>query len=88
MPPIADALPGYLASTVNYVTARSGTPPAVVDKLNRDIGAVLRQPEVRDRLIAMGVNPVIETPDVLAARITRESEKWKKVIEVSGAKVE
>jgi tripartite-type tricarboxylate transporter receptor subunit TctC len=87
-PPIADELPGYLASTVNYVTARSGTPKAIVDKLNRDISAVLRQPEVRERMLGMAVTPVIETPEVLAARITREQDKWRRVIQQSGAKVE
>jgi tripartite-type tricarboxylate transporter receptor subunit TctC len=88
VPPIADELPGYLASTVNYFTARSGTPKPIVDKLNRDISAVLRQPEVRERLLGMAVTPVIETPEVLAVRITRESEKWRKVIQQSGARVE
>ena len=87
-PPIADELPGYLASTVNYVTARAGTPQPIIDRLNRDISAVLRLPAVRDRMLGMAVSPVIETPDVLAARITRESEKWRKVIQASGAKVE
>jgi tripartite-type tricarboxylate transporter receptor subunit TctC len=87
-PPIADELPGYLASTVNYITARSGTPRAIIERLNRDISAVLRQPEVRERMLGMAVTPVIETPDVLAARITREQEKWRRVIQQSGAKVE
>jgi hypothetical protein len=36
----------------------------------------------------MAVTPVIETPEVLAVRITRESEKWRKVIQQSGARVE
>jgi tripartite-type tricarboxylate transporter receptor subunit TctC len=88
VPPIADELPGYLASTINYFTARSGTPRSIVDKLNRDISAVLRQGEVRDRLLGMAVTPVIETPEVLAARITRESDKWRKVIQQSGARVD
>ena len=87
-PPIADELPGYLASTVNYITARSGTPRPIIDRLNRDFSAVLAMPAVRERMLGMAVTPVIETPEVLAARITRESEKWRKVIQASGAKVE
>jgi tripartite-type tricarboxylate transporter receptor subunit TctC len=87
-PPIADELPGYLASTVNYITARSGTPQPIVDRLNRDLSAVLQMPEVRNRMLGMAVTPVIETPAVLAQRITRESDKWRKVIQSSGAKVE
>src|SRR5262245_18112820 len=87
-PPIAESLPGYQASTINYFTVRSGTPKAIVDRLNRDVSAVLRLPEVRERMLGMAVTPVVETPEVLAARITREQQKWRRVIEQSGAKVE
>jgi tripartite-type tricarboxylate transporter receptor subunit TctC len=87
-PPIADSLPGYQASTINYFTVRSGTPRAIVDRLNRDVSAVLQQPQVRERMLGMAVTPVIETPEVLAARITREQEKWRRVIQQSGAKVD
>ena len=87
-PPIADSLPGYQASTINYFTVRSGTSKAIVERLNRDIAVVLGQPEVRNRMLGMAVTPVIETPEVLAARITREQEKWRRVIQQSGAKVD
>jgi len=87
-PPIADSLPGYQASTINYFTVRSGTPKAIVDRLNRDVAVVLQQPQVRERMLGMAVTPVIETPEVLAARITREQEKWRRVIQQSGAKVD
>ena len=39
-------------------------------------------------MLGMAVTPVIETPEVLAARITREQEKWRRVIQQSGAKVD
>ena len=87
-PPIAETLNGFQASTVNYLTARSGTPRPIVERLNRDIAVVLRAPEIRDRLIGMGVIPTIETPEQLAERIKRESEKWKNVILQSGARIE
>jgi tripartite-type tricarboxylate transporter receptor subunit TctC len=87
-PPIAETLRGFQASTVNYLTARSGTPRPIVERLNRDVAVVLRLPEIRERLIGMGVIPTVETPEVLSARIHRETEKWKRVIEQSGAKIE
>jgi tripartite-type tricarboxylate transporter receptor subunit TctC len=87
-PPIAETLSGFQASTVNYLTARSGTPRPIVERLNRDMAVVLRLPEIRERLIGLGVIPTVETPDLLAARIMRETEKWKKVIQQSGAKIE
>jgi tripartite-type tricarboxylate transporter receptor subunit TctC len=87
-PPIAETLSGYQASTVNYLTARSGTPRPIVERLNRDIAVVLRMPEIRERLIGMGVIPKVETPEELGGRITRETEKWKKVIQQSGARID
>jgi len=88
VPPISDSLPGFESSTVNYMTVRTGTPRNIIDKLNRDMATVLRSAEVHDRFISMGILPVVETPEQLAGRIKRESEKWKRVIEVSGAKID
>jgi tripartite-type tricarboxylate transporter receptor subunit TctC len=88
VPPISDSLPGFESSTVNYMTVRTGTPRSIIDKLNRDMATVLRSAEVHDRFISMGILPVVETPEQLAGRIKRESEKWKRVIEVSGAKID
>ena len=88
VPPISDSLPGFESSTVNYMTVRTGTPKAIIDRLNRDLATVLRSAEVHDRFVGMGILPVVETPEQLAARIKRESEKWKRVIEVSGAKID
>ena len=88
VPPISDSLPGFESSTVNYMTVRTGTPRSIIDKLNRDMAIVLRSAEVHDRFVSMGILPVVETPEQLTGRIKRESEKWKRVIEVSGAKID
>ena len=88
VPPISDSLSGFESSTVNYMTVRTGTPRSIIDRLNRDMATVLRSAEVHDRFISMGILPVVETPEQLAGRIKRESEKWKHVIEVSGAKID
>jgi tripartite-type tricarboxylate transporter receptor subunit TctC len=84
--PIADTLPGFDASGINYISVRAGTPQSIVDRLNVEIGAVLADPEIRRRLIELGILPVIETPAMLASRIAQESEKWKKVIEQTSVK--
>lgn len=88
VPSIADTLPGFEASTINYFTVRNGTPKSIIDHLNKEIAIVLRMPEIHKRLMDMSVIPTIETPEQLGARIKRETEKWKKVIERSGAKIE
>ena len=88
VPPIADDLPGFDASPVNYISVRSGTPKEVVDRLNREINAVLATPEVKDYLVGNGVIPKGGTVAEVAALVKTESAKWKQVIEVSGAKLE
>jgi tripartite-type tricarboxylate transporter receptor subunit TctC len=88
VPPIADTLRGFDAAPMNYIAARAGTPQPIIDRLNKEINAVLQMPDVRERLLGLGINPAGSTPVELDAEIKRESTKWKKVIEISGAKAE
>lgn len=88
LPVIADTLPGFDAYAMNYITTSAGTPRPVIEKLNRDINAVLKMPDLRERLISMGATPTGGSPEDLARTIRSESEKWRKVIELSGAKPE
>ncbi|OFV89996.1 MAG: hypothetical protein A3J75_06895 [Acidobacteria bacterium RBG_16_68_9] len=88
LPPIADTLPGFDANPFNYISTRAGTPRPIIDRLNKEINAVLKLPEVRARLLALGVTLVGGTPEELDARIKSESAKWKRIIEISGAKAE
>jgi tripartite-type tricarboxylate transporter receptor subunit TctC len=88
LPTIADTLPGFDASAMNYVAARAGTPRPIVDRLNRELNGLLALPEVRDRLLGIGATPLGSTPEELDVVIRAESAKWQKVIEISGAKAE
>jgi len=85
-PPIADTLPGYEASTVNYITAPARTPKAIIDQLNREINAVLQMPTVQAQYLANVSIAKGSTPEQMEALIRSESAKWKKVIEFSGAR--
>jgi tripartite-type tricarboxylate transporter receptor subunit TctC len=80
VPPIADTLTGFDGSSINYVSAPSRTPQPIIDRLNKEINAVLADPVIGKRLIDMGIIPVIESPAQLGARIGQEQEKWKQVI--------
>ena len=88
LPTIADTLPGFDAYAMNYVTARAGTPRPIIERLNREINAVLKAPDIRERLVGMGAIPTGGTPEELEQVIRSETQKWKKVIELSGAKAE
>jgi tripartite-type tricarboxylate transporter receptor subunit TctC len=81
LPPIADTLPGFDGSSINYISAPAGTPQPIVEKLNKEINAVLSDPEVQKRMVVAGLTAVIESPAELGARIKREQVKWKQVIE-------
>jgi tripartite-type tricarboxylate transporter receptor subunit TctC len=81
LPPIADTLPGFDGSSINYISAPAGTPQPIVEKLNREINAVLSDPDVQQRMVTAGLTGVIETPAALGERIKREQTKWKRVIE-------
>jgi tripartite-type tricarboxylate transporter receptor subunit TctC len=81
LPPIADTLAGFDGSSINYISAPAGTPQPIVEKLNREINAVLSDPHVQERMVAAGLTAVIESPSALAERIKNEQAKWKQVIE-------
>jgi len=80
LPPIADTLPGFDGSSINYINGPAGLPQPIVERLNREINAVLSDSEIAKRMEVAGFTPIIETPGALVKRIAEEQEKWKKVI--------
>jgi len=82
VPTLAEAgVPGYEASAWNGVAAPLKTSKAVIDKLNREINAAVVVPEVRQRLLGLGVDPKGSTPEALHDLLVSETAKWKKVVE-------
>jgi tripartite-type tricarboxylate transporter receptor subunit TctC len=88
LPPIADFVPDYDATARYGIVAPKATPPAIIERLNREIGAVLTDPAVTARLADLGVVPVTMTPAELATLIAVETEKWRKVVQFAGLKAE
>jgi len=86
IPPIAATLPGYDASSINYISVRAGTPIDIIERLNREINAIMADSEMRARIIGLGLIPISETAAMLERRIVEEAQKWKKVIEQMGSK--
>jgi len=88
-PTVGETVPGYEASALFGMAAPKNTPKEIIEKLNKEINAVLAEPEMKKRLIELGGDTLIGTPEAFGAMITAETEKWKKVIEGAGiAKVE
>jgi tripartite-type tricarboxylate transporter receptor subunit TctC len=80
LPTIAESLPGFDGSGINYICAPAGTPQAIVDRLNKEFNAALTDPDVAKRMEIAGLTPVVETQANLIRRVKDEQEKWKKVI--------
>ncbi len=79
---------GFDAGAWLGLLAPAGTPKPIVEKLNRELNAILDEPETQKRLLALGAEILKSTPDEFAAYIKSESEKWGNRVRQSGAKVE
>ena len=89
VPVLADTIPGYEASALFGMGAPKNTPKAVIEKLNKEVNAILAEPAIKARLTELGGEPLIGPPEAFGAMIVAETEKWKKVIDGAGiAKVE
>jgi tripartite-type tricarboxylate transporter receptor subunit TctC len=89
VPTVAEAgLPGYETSTWGGLLAPAGTPKAVVAKLAAETTRILALPDVRERMLAAGVEPVGGTPEQYAAFIGTEMVKWAKVAKDAGIQPE
>ena len=85
---ISETVKGYEASALFGVGAPAKTPKEVIGKLNASISEVLKDPAVTKQLVELGGEPRIQTPEAFGAEIAAETEKWKKVVEFAGLKVE
>ena len=81
-------LPGYEAIGWFGAVAPANTPADIVNRLNREIVAALAVPEIRERALAAGVEPLSNTPQEFAAMIREETRKWAQVIRTAGIKLE
>jgi tripartite-type tricarboxylate transporter receptor subunit TctC len=88
VPTVAETVPGYEASALFGMGAPAKTPPEIIEKLNREINAVMSEPEIRKRLVELGGEPLISTPETFGAMVKAETEKWEKVVRFAGIKVE
>ena len=70
------------------VVAPTGTPAAIVNRLNVDINASLQSPEVASALVRLGVDAKISSPQEFAAFLARERDRWAAVIKAAGVRAQ
>jgi tripartite-type tricarboxylate transporter receptor subunit TctC len=88
VPTIGDAVPGYEASVWVGVGVPRGTPPEIIERLNREINAGLVNPTIKARLADVATTPKIFTPAEFGDHVAAEIEKWGRVIKFAGIRAE
>jgi len=86
VPPVAEFVKGYEASVWHGVGAPKGTAADIVNKLSRDIGAVIADPAVKAQLAGLGAEPMPMTPGEFGKFIAEEVKKWANVVKLAGLK--
>jgi tripartite-type tricarboxylate transporter receptor subunit TctC len=86
LPTVGDFVPGYEVSAWQGVGAPKNTPTEIIEKLNKEINAILADHEIKRRLGDLGGVPMPMTPAEFGKFIVAETEKWGKAVKFSGAK--
>ncbi len=88
VPPIGSSLPGYESTGGTGMFAPAKTPAAIINRLNKEMVQIVNQPEVKQKFLNSGVEPVGNSPEEFAATIKSELAKWGKVIKEAGIRLE
>jgi tripartite-type tricarboxylate transporter receptor subunit TctC len=88
VPTIGSVIPGYEAVAFFALMAPAATPQPIIARLSTEIDKILHRPEVIERFVQLGAEPVGGTPAELARFIASETAKWREVVKTSGAKAE
>ena len=88
LPAVAETYPGFEALAWNGLVVPAATPPAVVQKINAEVGAILKQPEIVQKMNGFGFDLVGGTPADFAALIASEAARWTPVVKALGIKVD
>lgn len=81
VPTIAETLPGIETTSWLGLVVAPGTPPQIVDRINRELRVILADQQTIDRFAEMGGVPAPSSPTEMKARIEREIARWKQVVQ-------
>jgi tripartite-type tricarboxylate transporter receptor subunit TctC len=88
VPTIAETVPGYETSVWYGISAPKGTPPEIVEILNKSVAAALTDPKMHAKLVDLGGIPMPMSPAEFGKLIAEETEKWAKVVKFANISVE
>jgi len=88
LPTVGDFLPGYEASAWYGIATPAGTPAVIVERLNQELNAAFADPKMKARIAELGGTPLPGSTADFAKFFASETEKWAKVVKLSGAKTD
>jgi tripartite-type tricarboxylate transporter receptor subunit TctC len=88
VPTVAETVPGYEASAFFGMAVPKGTPPAIIETLNRTINQALADPAMQAKLAELGGTTMAGTPEDFGKYVAGETDKWSKVVKATGATAE
>jgi len=84
IPAIAETLPGFAVLSWLGLAAPGGTPRPIIERLGSEVGEILKQPDIRDRLAGVGNVPMPSSPEKMLDYIERDAERWSRVVDIKG----
>jgi tripartite-type tricarboxylate transporter receptor subunit TctC len=84
IPPIGETLPGFEVMSWLGLAGPAGMPRAIVDRLNREVGGILKMPEIRERLAGVGNVPMPSASEDMQDYIERDAARWSRVVDIKG----
>src|SRR6185312_13568633 len=88
LPPVADTIPGFEATSWHGVFAPAGTPKPIVDKMAAEMKRILELDDVKAKLAEIGAIAAPMTPEDFTKFIDGERAKWSEVVKAAGVKVD
>ena len=88
VPTVAETVKDFEASAWFGIGAPKGTPKEVIERLNKEVNAILAEPTIKQRLADLGGVPIVATPEEFGKVVADETAKWEKVVKFAGIKVE
>lgn len=85
---IAETVPGYTVTGWLGIGAPKGTPAEIIERLNQQINAVLKDPAIKAKMAEFGSQPFASTPAEFAKFIAEDADKWGKVVKAAGIKIQ
>jgi tripartite-type tricarboxylate transporter receptor subunit TctC len=88
IPAIAESVPGYDLAGWYGVLAPAGTPEAIIKRLHAEIQKIMASPQMKERYVALALEPVERTSAQYGEYVKSELAKWGKIIKVSGTRLQ